>query len=54
MDGIARALFIIYPWGDWWTWFDWKLNPVLGCDYDDDWNGAIWNDSPHIYGDLLI
>lgn len=54
LDGIARALFIIYPWGDRWTWFNWKLNPVLGCDYDDDWNGAIWNDSPHIHGDLLI
>lgn len=54
MDGIARTLFIIYPWGDRWTWFDWKLKSVLGCDYDDDWNGAIWNDSPHIHGDLLI
>lgn len=54
MDGIVRVLFIIYLWGDWWIWFDWKLNLVLGCDYDDDWNGVIWNDFFYIYGDLLI
>lgn len=53
MDGIASALFIIYPWGDQKTWFDWKLNPSLGSDYNDYWNGAIYNDSPHICGDLF-
>lgn len=54
MDGIVRVLFIIYLWGDRWIWFNWKLNLVLGCDYDDDWNGVIWNDFFYIYGDLLI